>query len=212
MKTEIIKITGDWQEVVDDCRATVAKPPLAHEPSGDWKTSILIAEHEPIRDIWVKWKWRGIKYWIAMHWKTHSWPSRVNTQLSDRTGVDRDKKPQDAPVDFTGDANAQHLIDTMRKRLCGCASKETREYAEDFKTALWDVQPELSDVLVPNCVYRCGCPEMRTCGMWIAFVDWCKYNNLSLCVESLPIKERYDMYNCWFYNEHRRIEDGWRDE
>ena len=39
-----------------------------------------------------------------------------------------------------------------------------------------------------------------------------KYNNISLCVESLPIKERYDMYNCWFYNEHRRIEDGWRDE
>ena len=212
MKTEIIKIKGDWQEVVDDCRATVAKPPLGHEPSGEWKTNILIAEHEPIRDIWIKWKWRGIKYWIAMHWKTHIWPSRVNTQRSDRTGVERDKKPQDAPVDFTGDANAQHLIDTMRKRLCGCASKETREYAEDFKAALWDVQPELSDVLVPNCVYRCGCPEMRSCGMWIVFVDWCKYNNLSLCVESLPIKSRYDMYNCWFYNEHRRIEDGWRDE
>ena len=212
MKTEIIKIKGDWQEVVDDCRATVAKPPLGHEPSGEWKTNILIAEHEPIRDIWVKWKWRGIKYWIAMHWKTHIWPSRVNTQRSDRTGVERDKKPQDSPVDFTGDANAQHLIDTMRKRLCRCASKETREYAEDFKAALWDVQPELSDVLVPNCVYRCGCPEMCSCGMWIVFVDWCKYNNLSLCVESLPIKERYDMYNCWFYNEHRRIEDGWRDE
>ena len=212
MKTEIIKIKGDWQEVVDDCRATVAKPPLGREPSGEWKTNILIAEHEPIRDIWVKWKWRGIKYWIAMHWKTHIWPSRVNTQRSDRTGVERDKKPQDSQVDFTGDANCQHLIDTMRKRLCGCASKETREYAEDFKAALRDVQPELSDVLVPNCVYRCGCPEMRSCGMWIVFVDWCKYNNISLCVESLPIKERYDMYNCWFYNEHRRIEDGWRDE
>lgn len=212
MKTEIIKIKGDWQEVVDDCRATVAKPPLGREPSGEWKTNILIAEHEPIRDIWVKWKWRGIKYWIAMHWKTHIWPSRVNTQRSDRTGMDRDKKPQDAPVDFTGDANSQHLIDTMRKRLCGCASKETREYAEDFKAALWDVQPELSDVLVPNCVYRCGCPEMRTCGMWDAFRKWCMYNNRGMCVESLPIKERYDMYNCWFYNEHRRIEDEWRDE
>lgn len=86
MKTEIIKIKGDWQEVVDDCRATVAKPPLGREPGEEWKTNILIAEHEPIRDIWVKWKWRGIKYWIAMHWKTHIWPSRVNTQRSDRTG------------------------------------------------------------------------------------------------------------------------------
>ena len=43
MKTEIMKVKGDWQEVVDDCRATVAKPPLGHEPSGEWKTAILIA-------------------------------------------------------------------------------------------------------------------------------------------------------------------------
>lgn len=199
MKTEIIKIKGDWQEVVDDCRATVAKPPLGHEPIGEWKTAILIAEHEPIRDIWIKWKWRGIKYWIAMHWKTHIWPSRVNTQRSDRTGMERDKKPQDAPVDFTGDANSQHLIDTMRKRLCGCASKETREYAEDLKVALWDVQPEISDVLVPNCVYRCGCPEMKSCGMWMKFLDWCSAEGCIPIAEVLPIRGRYDMYNEWFY-------------
>ena len=211
MKTEIIKIKGDWQEVVDDCRATVAKPPLGREPRGEWKTNILIAEHEPIRDIWVKWKWRGIKYWIAMHWKTHIWPSRVNTQRSDRTGVERDKKPQDAPVDFTGDANAQHLIDTMRKRLCGCASKETREYAEDFKAALWEAQPELSDVLVPNCVYRCGCPEMRSCGIWQEILDFCAPDGYVLMVNIMPIKLRYAIYNEWFYYERRGGEDGQRD-
>ena len=211
MKTEIIKIKGDWQEVVDDCRATVAKPPLGREPGEEWKTNILIAEHEPIRDIWVKWKWRGIKYWIAMHWKTHIWPSRVNTQRSDRTGVERDKKPQDSPVDFTGDANCQHLIDTMRKRLCGCASKETREYAEDFKQELYDALPELSDVLVPNCVYRCGCPEMRSCGMWHAFRNWCIKERGCAFDGSLTIKERYDMYNDWFYDERRRDEDAQRD-
>ena len=206
-KTEIIKIKGDWQEVVDDCRSTVAKPPLGHEPGSEWKTNILIAEHEPIRDIWVKWKWRGIKYWIAMHWKTHIWPSRVNTQRSDRTGVERDKKPQDAQVDFTGDANAQHLIDTMRKRLCGCASNETREYAEDFKAALWEIQPELSDVLVPNCVYRCGCPEVKCCGIWDAFRYWC-VEGYGLSPECLSIYERYRMYNIWFNIKHRRDEDG----
>ena len=211
MKTEIIKIKGDWQEVVDDCRSTVAKPPLGREPSGEWKTNILIAEHEPIRDIWVKWKWRGIKYWIAMHWKTHIWPSRVNTQRSDRTGVERDKKPQDSPVDFTGDANAQHLIDTMRKRLCGCASKDTREYAEDLKVALWEGQPELSDVLVPNCVYRCGCPEMRSCGMWKKFTDYCDISDPQMLEMLLNIKYRYHLYADWFYNEYRRDKDGRSD-
>ena len=138
-----------------------------------------------------------------MHWKTHIWPSRVNTQRSDRTGVERDKKSQDAPVDFTGDANCQHLIDTMRKRLCGCASKETREYAEDFKAALRDVQPELSDVLVPNCVYRCGCPEMKSCGMWHRFRNWYK-EYYGVFPEELSIQERYDAYNAWF-NCHREV-------
>lgn len=204
MKTEIIGIKGTWQEVIDDCRATVAKPPLGHEPGAEWKRKILIAEHEPIRDIWIKWKWRGIKYWIAMHWKTHIWPSRVNTQRSDRTGVNREDKPQSAPVDFTGDANAQHLIDTMRKRLCCQASDETRRYAEDFKAALRETQPELSDVLVPNCVYRCGCPEMQMCAtkQWAAFLYWCAGNKID--VRKLSIAQRYQAYNRWFY-------EGWRD-
>ena len=116
MKTEIVKIKGDWQDVVDGCRETVAKPPLGHDPSYKFKRAILIAEHEPIREIEIKWRWRGIKYWIAMHWKTHIWPGRTNTQRDDRTGVNRDESPQAERVTFTGRANPQHLIDPFRKR------------------------------------------------------------------------------------------------
>ena len=32
MKTEIIKIKGDWSEIVDDCRATEGKEYLGKEP------------------------------------------------------------------------------------------------------------------------------------------------------------------------------------
>lgn len=32
-KTEILKIKGDWVEAASDCRSTVGKPPLDHEPS-----------------------------------------------------------------------------------------------------------------------------------------------------------------------------------
>ena len=135
-KTIILKIKGDWTEVVDDCRATVSKPPLGHEPSGDFRRDILIAEHSPIRGIRVKWSWHSIKSWIATHWSRHKWECFISSQRSDRTGIPRDKLPQDVPVDFTGEANAQSLIDTMRKRLCRRASPETRAYAEDFKRAL----------------------------------------------------------------------------
>ena len=136
LKTNILKIKGDWSEVVDDCRSTVGKEALGREPSSDFKYKILLAEHSPIRDIAVKWKWSDIKSWVATHWVRHKWECFVKSQRSDRTGTDRDKLPQDAPVDFTGEANVQSLIDTMRKRLCFQASPETRAYAEDLKCAI----------------------------------------------------------------------------
>lgn len=196
MKTKILKIKGDWQEVVDDCRATVGKDSLGKEPSAKFKRAILLAEHSPIRDLSVKWAWKSMPHWVTVHWVRHKWECFVRTQRSDRTGVQREKLPQDEPQDFTGDANAQHLIDTMRKRLCYQASPETRAYAEDLKRVLHEVEPELSDVLVPNCVYRCGCPEMQTCGLWQA---WMK--NTGGRIGTSYIQDRYDVYNGLFYEE-----------
>lgn len=198
MKTEILKIKGDWQEVVDDCRATVAKPPLGREPSDSWKRDILISEHDPIRDIEIKFRWRNIKYWIAMHWKTHIWRSRTNTQRNDRqSDYDRNKAPQDSLVDFIGDANTQHLIDSERKRLCYMASPETREYAEDLKVTLHDPEPQISDVLVPNCIYRCGCPEPNGCGLFARMAK--KDPNIA----STDIKTRYKAYNKLFWRSKK---------
>lgn len=196
MRTEIIKIKGDWEEVVNDCRMTVSKGELGHEPSQTFKKAILISEHDPIRDIEVKFRWANMKYWIAMHWKTHIWRGRTNTQRNDRQELyDRNKAPQDSPVEFIGDANAQHLIDTMRKRLCFMASSETREYAEDLKETLRSVEPELSDVLVPNCVYRCGCPENGECKFFNNVIK--KHPEMA----STDIQKRYDAYNKLFYGE-----------
>lgn len=197
MKTEILKIKGDWEDVVNRCRATVGKGELGKEPSAAFKRNILIAEHSPIREIHISWVWRDIKYWVAMHWKTHIWSGFARTQRTDRTGVNRDDLPQSAPVEFFGEANPQHTIDTWRKRLCYQASPETREHAEDFKATLRGPEPEWSDALVPNCVYRCGCPEMQTCGYWNLLV---KETNGGIVTPD--IKERYDLYNICFYG-HR---------
>jgi hypothetical protein len=204
MKTKILKITGSWQDVVDDCRATVGKEPLGHEPSASFKKKILIAEHSPIRNLRVRWIWAHIKSWVATHWVRHTWECFVRTQRPDRTGVPRDGLPQGAIVTFTGVANPQHTIDTWRKRLCYQASPETREYAEDFKRVLHGIEPEWSDVLVPHCVYRGGCPEMQTCGFW-----------KHLCLEADgdmhtdDIQSRYDYYNevFWGHKDKERKED-----
>ena len=192
MKTKIIKIKGDWEEVVNDCRATVGKDALGKEPSTQFKREILISEHSPIRDISVKWIWKNIPSWVATHFSRHKWECFIKTQRSDRTGVSREKLPQDAPVNFTGDANAQQLIDTARKRLCKLASRETRKYMEDLKTSIHATEPEISDVLVPNCIYRGGCPEPSGCGWYETIVA------IHPDLASNNIQERYDAYNRMF--------------
>jgi hypothetical protein len=75
------------------------------------------------------------------------------------------------------------------------ASPETREFAEDFKRALHEVEPEWSDVLVPNCVYRCGCPEPNGC-QWFDHMAAKRLN-----IASTDIQQRYDAYNEVFYGE-----------
>lgn len=198
MKTEILKVKGNWEEVVDDCRATVGKDELGKEPSEKFKRGVLISEHSPIRDLIIRWRWLNMPHWVTAHWARHKWEKFITTQRSDRTGIDRTKLPQDEPQNFRGEANAQHLIDTWKKRLCYQASPETREYAEDFKQALKHVEPELADVLVPSCVYRGGCPEMQMCQQqhWVEFLIWCHKRGMQ--VQSFSIQNRYAAYNKYF--------------
>ena len=206
MKTELLKIKGDWCEVLDDCRSTVGKESLGKEPSSRFKRAILMAEHSPIRDIIFKWRWPNMPHWVTVHWVRHKWEKFVRTQRSDRTGIDRTKLPQDEPQNFTGEANVQALIDTMRKRLCYQASPETRKYAEDLKLTIHAVEPEIADVLVPNCVYRGGCPEMSKCPLaqqgrglsyWKLLVE--KTDGAILTDD---LQERYDIYNNIFEVAH----------
>lgn len=203
MQTELLKIKGDWKEVVDDCRSTVGKESLGKEPSRDFKCRLLIAEHSPIRDIVVKWRWKDMPHWVTVHWVRHKWECFVRTQRSDRTGIPRDELPQDEPQTFVGEANAQHLIDTWRKRLCFTAAKETREYAEDLKEVLRYSEPEVSDVLVPNCVYRGGCSEMSPCGFYDKL---CAYamQKTDRSLGDLSIAKRYEIYNQYFYEEMKK--------
>ena len=195
MKTEIMKIKGDWKDVVDDCRVTVGKDSLGKEPSKKFKREILISEHSPIRSMSIKWKWVNIPSWVATHFSRHKWECFIKTQRTDRTGTDRNKMPQDAPVIMSGDANTQHLIDMARKRLCRMASRETRKYMEDLKKEIHEVEPEIADVLVPNCIYRCGCPEPNGC-QWFDRMAAKKLN-----IASTDIQQRYDAYNEVFYEQ-----------
>jgi len=87
----------------------------------------------------------------------------VGTGRTDRTGIDRDKLPQDEPTDHAMDVNAASIIFISRKRLCRLASTETRKEWEKVVEEIGKIDPELASVCVPECVYRGFCPEMTSC-------------------------------------------------
>lgn len=89
----------------------------------------------------------------------------VATQRTDRTGINRDELEQGNLVNHECDANAQALINISRKRLCHCASPETRKAWQLVKDEVGKIEPELAKCMVKECVYRNGlCPEMFPCG------------------------------------------------
>lgn len=198
MKTKILSSDTDWTLVKNVSRNTVNKKHTSNEATSKFKLAMLISEHSPIREIKIRWKWENIKSWISVHFSRHRYECYVSTQRTDRTGIDRNKLEQGELVNMDNSANAQQLINVARKRLCYQAADETREYMESLKYSILKFgQDELFEVLVPNCVYRGGCPEFNNCGYYAELVKQDRK------IVSASIRDRYRAYNDIFLNEER---------
>lgn len=165
MIIDIFEHEDNWQDIKDSTMNTIGKTTGAY-PSSEWKWSLLISEHSPIRRMKFYWRWKELKYWVSVHFVRHKigiehW---VATQRTDRTGINRDELQQGALVNHACEADAQTLINMSRKRLCNCAAKETREAWQIVKDEVRKVEPELADCMVRECVYRGFCPEVFPCG------------------------------------------------
>lgn len=196
-KTIFNHISDDWKRVKNHCRTTINKNFTDNDATDIFKKKLLISEHTPIRLLEFDWSWKNIYYWVAMEWARHKFEKFISTQRDDKLidHIPRGKKPQDTPVNYDGFANMQNLIDSWRKRLCYQATSNARELAEDFKITLRQTHKYESDVLVPNCVYRCGCPEFDTCRFWKTMEQYCDKND----VDITDIQQRYNAYNKLFY-------------
>lgn len=166
MKLEEKRYIDYWQDVKDATMNTINKN-TGKYPESNWKRKLLMSEHSPIRKLKMSWRWLGIKSWISVHIVRH-WlgiEHFVGTRRTDRTGVDRNNLRQDELVNHECEANAQALINISRRRLCFCASPETREAWQQVKDYVATKEPELAKCMVKECVYRNGlCPEMFSCG------------------------------------------------
>jgi len=180
MEVKILDTYGTWRQVADAARTTVGKEAGEGEPSSTWKRRILLAEHSPIRLLSFRWRWTDMPWWVQTHFTRHKFGVEwfVSTSREDRTGVPRQGKAQDAPVNVEGLANAQAIINISRKRLCSMAAPETRLAWMMLLRELKQWEPELAAVCVPECVYRGHCYEFRGCGYGQTntfFREWQKY-------------------------------------
>lgn len=162
-----------WKRALNAARRTVGKKPLEKDPSKNWEAKVLLAEHSPIRLVEFDWTWKDIKQWATAHLVRHHAGTEkfVHSQRGDRRAIlddygveTRDELPQGALNDMDMTCNAQALINISRKRLCNCASKETREAWQQVKDAIEEIDPVMADKMVPECVYRGFCPELTSCG------------------------------------------------
>lgn len=171
--TRMEQVTN-WKRVLNAARRTIGRKPIDKDPSDDWRGKMLLAEHSPIRLLEFDWSWGNIRQWVTAHLVRHheGCEKFVHSQRGDRRkiledyGVEtRDDLPQGALNDMDMTANAQALINISRKRLCNCASKETREAWLKVKEAIAEIDPVMASKMVPECIYRGFCPEfLSPCG------------------------------------------------
>ena len=212
----ISRVTS-WNRVLNAARRTIGKNAIDKEPSDSWKAKILLAEHSPIRLLEYDFGWRKIRQWVTAHLVRHheGCEKFVHSQRGDRRELpcDRDHIYQGAKNDMDMTCNAQSMINISRKRLCNCASKETREAWKLVIDALEEFDPILANKCVPECVYRGFCPEwMSSCGYYKT-EDYKKklveYRNTLFGDDVKYVyNEKYDVYVTNTGHIYRKNEDG----
>ena len=157
---------GTWRGVADSACITVDVNPGTKEPSNNWVYRMLLAEHSPIRKRSYSFVLHNLRSWVSVHFVRHKFGVEhwVRSQRTDRTGVDRETLPQGARVDHEMLANAQALIFISRKRLCMKASPETRDAWQMVRVEIGCQDACMAAAMVPDCIYRGYCYEMKSCG------------------------------------------------
>jgi hypothetical protein len=130
-----------------------------------------LSQHSPIRERLFRfecvWPDRVHTHFVRHHIGANHY---VSTQRPDRKGNPEPERRHALSV------NAQWLINVSHWRLCRKAWDDTSAAFELIREAVQELDPALSRVMVPNCVFQGGCPEgRRGCGQYEAMIK--KYDN-----------------------------------
>lgn len=164
MRIEVVKHDDMWQEIKNSAMFTMGKD-TGKYPTSEWKKKILLAEHSPIRDGYFILNCYDIPSFVIGHVVRHfngieKYVQSLRSDRAEYTEVPNRNTLQNVRLRI----NFQAFINISRKRLCSCASKETREFWQLVLDTIKSYEPELYSVCVRECIYRGFCPEMKSCG------------------------------------------------
>lgn len=163
MEVRIVNYKDYWREIKDNALFTIHKKNGKY-PDSKWKKEMLLSEHSPIRTGRLIVEIYDIPEFVIMHLVRHhvGFTPFVSTLRDDRVSYENGEIPnRETKNNLRFEGNFQALINISRKRLCSCASKETREVWEAVKKEISNFEPELAQCMVRECVYRGFCPEME---------------------------------------------------
>ena len=161
----IAKQVTSWERAYEAALFTVGKRPVKGVTQ-EWIGKMLMAEHSPIRLVEYDIYLYDIPSFVATHLVRHHvcCEKFVVTNREDRRNINPEEVNRLTPVDMMMTCNAQPLINISRKRLCTCASKETRDVWQAVKNAIAEIDPVMARMMCRECIYRGLCPEMSPCG------------------------------------------------
>ena len=166
VKVTVTDVGATYRDVADAARTTIGLKEGKKTITDNYMYKMYKCEHSPIRLREFKILIENCPSWVATHFVRHhiGVEKFVSTQRTDRTNVNRDELPQNAPVRLQMNCNAQAMINISRKRLCNQASKETRLVWQIVLNELKKIDYPLYKCCVKECVYRGNCPEYKPCG------------------------------------------------
>ena len=133
---------------------------------------LYMSEHSPIRAMMFWVELTGIPTFVSVHLVRHKVGVEhfVQSNRDDRGGGGDGVVNRLTPVNHGMMINAAALLAMSRKRLCFLSHKKTVAVWTRLRRAVrfWD--PDLGAVMVPECVVRGYCPEMRQCSVGLGRV------------------------------------------
>lgn len=133
------------------------------KPSSMTLEKIYRCEHSPARVLMFAVQMEGIPSFVSVHLVRHKHGVEhfVESNRDDRGGDEQANRL--TPVRHLMICNAQALINMARKRLCYASHKTTVGVFARVRNAVRRVDPALADYMVPECVARGYCPELKPC-------------------------------------------------